>query len=169
MLLIAKPSRAEVSLGANFGAVVSFPRDERGRVGLRWPYSNAPSSVTTPGIRFGFTGGTGKHEGYIDSTATFYSRRSERLFLLTGNYQHNFSGRANTFFFTAGGGPIIVGNEDGDGVSLMAGGGVGFRQRFAGGAGTFREELRVDFIPGSNSVPRTFMIGIKLGFDLWIR
>ena len=169
LCLFASESRAEVSLGANFGATVSFPRDENGRVGVGWPYSSAPSSVATPGIRFGFTGGSGKHEGYLDSTMSFYSRRDERLFLLTGNYQHNFDGRANTFFFTVGGGPIITGNRDGDAVSLMFGGGVGFRQRIAAGAGTFREELRFDFIPGNNGIPRTFLLGVKLGFDLWIR
>ncbi len=171
VVLLAWPSeaRADVSLGANFGATINFQENDRARVGIGWPYSHAGAGPT-PGIRFGFTGGSGRHEGYLDSTFGYFSRFSERTFLLTGNYQYNFDGHANTLFLTGGGGPYIYGVRDRDDVvAFMFGGGVGFRQRIAGGHGTFREELRFDFIPGSSRYPQTFMLGVKLGFDLWFR
>jgi hypothetical protein len=166
----AREARADVSLGANFGATIRFQEhdDGRARVALGWPYSQAAGP--TPGIRFGFAGDRGNHEGYLDSTFSFYSRRSERALLLTGNYQYNFNGHANTMFVTGGAGPIIYGHDDfEDYVAFMFGGGFGFRQRIAQGHGTFREEFRFDFIPGSSRYPQTFMLGVKLGFDLWFR
>lgn len=170
VVLLAWPSeaRADVSLGANFGATIRFEEDDRARLSLGWPYSQAAGP--TPGIRFGFTGGSGHHEGYLDSTFSYYSRRSERSFVLTGNYQYNFDGRANTFFVTGGAGPLIYGHQDFDDyVAFMFGGGVGFRQRVANGGGTIREELRFDFVPGTDRYPQTFLVGVKLGFDLWFR
>lgn len=170
ILLMATPARADVSLGANFGGTVSFREGvPGGRFALGWPYSHASGLGATPGIRFGFTGGAGRHEGYIDSTFAFYSRSGDHVALITGNYQYNFEGRANTFFVTGGGGPLFFGNDTYSATAFMFGGGVGFRQRIADGHGTMREELRLDFIPSTRAYPQTVMVGIKLGFDLWFR
>ena len=170
LLLLPSPARADVSLGANFGATVGFQEGVNGgRFAFGWPYSSASALAPTPGIRFGFTGGNGHHEGYIDSTVAFYPRFDEHTALITGNYQYNFDGRANTFFVTGGAGPLFYRRGNYSTTSFMFGGGVGFRQSVAGAHGTIREELRFDFIPGSSSYPQTFMIGFKFGFDLWFR
>lgn len=171
LLMVSEPARADVSLGANFGATVSFRDGDSGhpRVGIGWPYSHGAGYAVAPGLRFGFTGGSGHHEGYLDSMFAYYSRDAVRGGLATGNYQYNFDGRANTFFVTGGAGFVFAGNEYFSAAALMFGGGVGFRQSIAGGHGTFREELRFDFIPGNRDYQQTFLLGVKLGFDLWFR
>lgn len=169
LLLVSAPAYADISLGANFGATLSFREGDKARAGIGWPYSHAGGYGATPGIRFGFTGGAGHHEGYLDSTFAYYSRFDDRVALVTGNYQYNFKGRANTMFVTGGGGPLFYGNRDFDAVVFMFGGGFGFRQRIADGHGSFREEFRFDFIPGRVGYPQTFLLGVKLGFDLWFR
>jgi hypothetical protein len=175
-----KHARADVSLGASFGATVSFPKYGEERVGFGWPYSSAPAALPTPGIRFGFTGGSGKHEGYLDSTVSYASTYGERVVLLTVNYQYNVEGRGSGLYFTAGAGPLHYGVRSNTVTTLMVGAGVGLRQRVASGAGTFREELRFDFLPETSLPPdspdgrvsprgATFLLGFKLGFDLWFR
>ncbi len=182
LVVSTEPARADVSLGASFGAAVSFPRYGQERVGFGVPYSSAPAFLPTPGFRFGVTGGSGKHEGYLDSTVSYASTYGDRIVLLTFNYQFNASGRASGFYFTAGGGPLHYGPRTNTVTTLMIGVGIGLRQRIASGAGTFREELRFDFLPSTSLAPApdvpgerveprgsTFLLGFKLGFDLWFR
>lgn len=173
-LAFSSPVRADVSLGANFGLTTVFPSRGPAHTQLDWPYPNSfwldGTPAVRPGIRFGFTGGAGHHEGYIDSSFALYMPAGAHVGVFTGNYQYNFAGRANTFFVTGGAGPVIYGNgQDAERVLFMLGGGVGLRQRFSGGYGTFREELRFDFIPASPRFPQVVMLSLKFGFDLWIR
>jgi hypothetical protein len=170
LLLAPSLARADVSLGANFGATLAFQEGvSGGRFAFGGPYSHASALAPTPGLRFGFTGGTGHHEGYLDTAVAFYPRFDEHSVLLTGNYQYNFDGKANTFFITGGGGPLFHKYNRYSATAFIFGGGVGLRQRVADGHGTIREEIRFDFIPGSSSFPQTFMLGFKFGFDLWFR
>ncbi len=166
--LAPESAKADVSLGANFGAGVVFPRRSDTYAAIGWPYS---SLGTMPGIRVGFElADEGKHELYLDTTAWAQGNPNVRFALLLVAYQHNFAPRdPNTFFFTAGGGPVMVFSRGDDYATFMAGGGVGFRQRVSQGHGTFREELRGDFIAGSEFSERRFVISLKFGFDLWFR
>lgn len=168
LALAPAAAKADVSLGANFGAGLVIPRRSDTHLAVGWPYS---SLGNMPGIRVGFElGEPGKHELYLDTTAWAQGSPNVRYALLLVAYQHNFAPRdPNTFYFTAGGGPVMVLNRGDDYITFMAGGGVGFRQRVSGGHGTFREELRGDFIAGSEFSERRFIISLKFGFDLWFR
>jgi hypothetical protein len=167
-VLAPTAARADVSLGANFGAGIFIPRRSDTYVGVGWPYS---SLGTMPGIRVGFElADQGKHELFLDTTAWAQGNPNIRFAMVLIAYQHNFSPRdPNTFYFTAGGGPVMVFTRGDDYVTFMAGGGVGFRQRLSQGHGTFREELRADFLPGTEFTQRTFIVSLKFGFDLWFR
>ena len=142
-LAVPAAAHADVSLGANFGAAIVVPRVSQERVAFGWPYS---SLQTLPGIRVGFTNDVGRHEVYLDSTFWAQGSPSARVLLL------------------------LVGDRNRDIVTMMLGGGVGFRQRIAGGHGTFREELRADFVVERREmIEQKIIVGLKLGFDLWFR
>jgi hypothetical protein len=167
-VFIPEAAKADVSLGANFGVGAFFPRRSESYIGVGWPYS---SLGTMPGLRVGFElADAGKHELYLDTTAWAQGNPNIRFAMVLVAYQHNLTPREpNTFYFTAGGGPVFVLSRGDDFVTFMAGGGVGFRQRVSQGHGTFREELRADFLPGTDYTQRTFIVSLKFGFDLWFR
>jgi len=167
-IFLPETAKADVSLGANFGAGAFFPRRSDSYIGVGWPYSSLGSM---PGIRVGFElADQGKHELYLDTTAWAQGNPNIRFAMVLIAYQHNLAPRdPNTFYFTVGGGPLLVLSRGDDYVTFMAGGGVGFRQRISQGHGTFREELRADFLPGTDYTQRTFIVSLKFGFDLWFR
>lgn len=174
-VLAAQPSRADVSLGAHFGAAFVFPKQSDSFFTTGAPFSTAGGFVAIPGLRIGFTGGTGHHEGYIDTAFRFDGNYRTRSFLVTGNYQYNFNGgfAPNTVFLTVGGGLVYAGtrvqNDDRGSTSGMIGGGVGFRQLVSQGHGTIREEFRLDYVSHSDFIPEAIMLSAKFGFDLWFR
>jgi hypothetical protein len=167
-VLAPAAARADVSLGANFGAAFVIPESGPSHVGIGWPYS---SLLTLPGLRVGFElSGDKKHELYLDSTFWAQGSRPFRTGILLVAYQHNFNpNESNTFYFTAGGGPIWYSAPNTGEFTLMAGGGVGMRQKVSGGHGTIREELRGDFVMDTDYFERKFLISAKFGFDLWFR
>ena len=111
-----------------------------------------------------------RHELYLDSTFFVRGSPSNRNGILHIAYQHNFTPREkNTFYFTAGGGPLWYSDRNNREFTFTAGGGVGARQNVSGGHGTMREELRADFVADTEFFQRTFIISAKFGFDLWFR
>lgn len=161
-------AKADVSLGANFGASFVIPKKGVNELVVGWPMSSVGN---LPGIRVGFElADQGKHELYLDTTVFAQGSPNTKYALVAIAYQHNFAPRdPNTFYFTAGGGPVISIQSGQDDVRFMAGGGVGFRQRVSQGYGTFREELRADFLTASDHYQSQFLISLKFGFDLWFR
>ncbi|MGZ3449737.1 MAG: hypothetical protein ACXWUG_00045 [Polyangiales bacterium] len=173
-LAAASPAKADVALGTHFGAGVDFTEHRTGRFFVGWPYG-----FQLPGVRFTAATESGRHEIYLDSALQYTSAHtidpdirvpSSTQFLLFIAYQHIFDPhQSNSLFFNAGGGPVVYSGPF-DAVTFMTGGGIGFRQRISGGHGTFREELRLDFIfAHKNDVPQAAILGFKFGWDLWFR
>jgi len=172
-----RPAHADVALGTNFGAGVAFPHHDSATFFVGWPYSF--QTYQLPGVRFTAEFGGGRHEIYLDSSLSHTGAHtidpndrvpSQTAFVLVVAYQHIFDPhQSNSFFFNAGGGPLYYDFGNNDAVTLMAGGGVGFRQRIAGGHGTFREELRLDFVVEHKGIPQAAVLGFKFGWDLWFR
>jgi hypothetical protein len=172
-IAVHENARADVALGTHFGAGVDFTEHRTGRFFVGLPYG-----FRLPGIRFTAAGESGRHEIYIDSSLDHsggYTEDPDRRvpsstqFMLFIAYQHIFDPhQSNSLFFNAGGGPVVYSGPF-DVVTFMTGGGIGFRQRIAGGHGTFREELRLDFVFAHKDLPQSAILGFKFGWDLWFR
>ncbi len=162
-------AHADVSIGANFGAGVHFPKRRDTEVFAAWPVQG-PYFTPLPGIRFGFTGGTGAHEGYVDSSAAIFGDDRLRWVLATANYQYAFTPLSEkTAYLTFGGGLMYRGVQNDGTAGGVLGAGFGMRQRVSRGYGTFRGELRVDWVPRASAYGETITVWAKLGFDLWFR
>jgi len=166
--LLPSGARADVSLGANFGAGLVLPEAGNNYVVIGWPYS---SLQALPGVRVGFELSDDKrHELYLDSTLFVRGSRPQRQGILQVAYQHNFMPKEkNNFYLTAGGGPMWYSDPNTGEFTVVIGAGVGLRQLVSGGHGTIREELRFDFVKDTDYFQRTFLISAKFGFDLWFR
>ena len=165
----AASAHADVSIGANFGGGVHFPKRRDTEVYAAWP-AQGPYFTPLPGIRFGFTGGTGAHEGYVDSSAAIFGDDRLRWVLATANYQYAFTPLSEkTAYLTFGGGLLYRGVQNDGTAGGVLGAGFGMRQRVSRGYGTFRGELRVDWVPRASAYGETITVWAKLGFDLWFR
>jgi hypothetical protein len=173
-LAMHEAAKADVALGTHFGAGVDVVEHRSAHFFVGLPYN-----FTLPGVRLTIAGESGRHEVYLDSSLVHSGPYTEEpdnrrigsytQFMLFVAYQHVFDPhQSNSLFFNAGGGPVVYSGPF-DVVTLMTGGGIGFRQRIAGGHGTFREELRLDFVVAHKQLPQAVILGFKFGWDLWFR
>lgn len=173
--VVHENARADVALGTHFGAGVDFTEHRSAHFFIGLPYG-----FTLPGVRLTIAGESGRHEVYLDSSLVHSGAYTEdpdnrrfasyTQFMLFVAYQHVFDPQqSNSLFFNAGGGPVVYSGLYDDVVTFMAGGGIGFRQRIAGGHGTFREELRLDLVVAHKQLPQAAILGFKFGWDLWFR
>ena len=125
-----------------------------------------------PGLRLGFPIGAGGNEAYFDTGLSVLSISGESLtgFQVTANFQHNFSPTGTSPYITAGGGVLGHSFTDETFTNGVLGAGFGVLNRVADGYGSLRAELRYDYIAeDQQGFEGGSVIGIKFGFDLWIK
>ena len=175
LTLGSSPARAQNwSLGANVGLSVLSPKGGGDALtNFSWPGGgNEIFGEFLPGLRVGLVGAGERHEFYVDTgvNATSFSGESIHNILLTLNYQYNASTDRSAPFVTVGAG---VTSFDGGGDSFtngILGGGAGILHRLGNGHGAVRGEVHVDYITeDKNGLEGGTLVGLKLGFDLWMK
>jgi hypothetical protein len=170
-LFHAPQAFANWSLGANLGVSFVNPEDGSSETVAGWPLD----AFLEPGLRIGFAGTRSSHEGYLESGLVLVDSDSTvHVFELIGNYQYSFKpGSPTSPFLTAGVGLVNVDNG-GSATSAMYGGGLGIWHRVAADHGRVRAEVRYDRVSegddnGVEVIDKAGIVGIKLGFDLWMK
>jgi len=180
------PSRAHAlnwSLGANLGFTVIDPvEDGDALTTFGWPSAGILNVVGTPGLRIGFAGEGAAAGVFIETSWMSLSSSGSSLTTATftgnGIYAFPVSGSVQPFV-TAGVGVAHFGDNDffftdASANSAIFGGGLGVQHRLGHGHGTLRAEVHYDHVSegtdnGGTLIPATNNIGLKLGFDLWMR
>ncbi len=171
LVLLPGISAAEFSLGANAGLLIhTVSGASRSTTIFEWPNS---AGDLEPGLRVGFRPADSHHELYLNSGAIYQSTSgsNSHVIELTANYQYNFM-RENAIspYVTLGGGLLSIGGSSGSGAtSGLFGGGLGGRFRVAEGHGSLRAEARYDRLGDSDRIAEASLVGIRLGFDLWMK
>jgi len=185
----AAPAAAvECGLGADLGFNLFIPSsDYEGAENIStfgWPMGGSflGALPTFGGLRVSFRGEKPAHEVWLGTSLSFLSSEGDSFHQLglTANYQYNFPTQGTILpYVTAGAGLNMVGinPDEGDSHSATAavfGGGVGIARAVADGAGRLRAEVRFDQVTegesdGSVMIPKGGNLGIRLGFDLWLK
>jgi len=186
LVLASPPAHAATnwSLGANLGFSFVNPDQGDNLMIFAWP---ANADAFQPGIRIGMVKEKSPTEFYIDTGLSIFDggSSSSSAFELTGNFQYNFDAEAaktTSPYVTAGIGIVTASFDSGSGsggfdvgaTSAIFGFGGGLRHRVAGGHGTIRTELRYDRVTEGDDgsvvvIDDAGIIGIKFGFDLWMK
>jgi hypothetical protein len=101
----------------------------------------------------------------------FVVLESSSLWSLTVNYQRNLMHSTTAPYLTIGGGFRTESTDGGGGnTGTLVGGGLGVIHRLADDHGALRLELRLDVLNDSTlSSSHLESIGVKAGFDVWVR
>jgi hypothetical protein len=98
---------------------------------------------------------TSHHELLVDTGGAWFGDDDLRWLVGTASYQAVFAPRAETTgLFNVGGGFVHRGVRNDSAWGATLGAGVGLRHLLAGGHGLFREELRFDWTPRAEGLPR---------------
>ena len=170
------------SLGANFGYVVETPT--RGPDRTFASVLGSPNYLI-PGVRLGYRGESERSDVFVDLglRMSFADGRQSTRSQTTLNYQRNLRlGKGGSELYGTLGGGILTLFETrvgpgGTALSasrLVGGAGLGVRQRYAQGHGTFRIEVRYDQYTKAENwdvelIPAASAITGKVGFDLWLK
>lgn len=172
-LFQAPQASANWSLGTNLGVSFVSPDGGDNYTVASWPSS---AELVTPGLRVGFAGTKSPHEGYLETGFLLISDGGTLHVLeLSGNYQYSFKPEGKTSpYLTAGVGLVNVDNSFTGATSAMFGGGLGIWCRVGADHGRVRAEVRYDRVSegddsGTPVIDKAGMVGIKLGFDLWMK
>ncbi len=164
-------STAEISLGTNLGLMVFDPSGSGSNSTTIFEMPNSAGDLQ-PGLRLGFRPADPHHELYVNTGLIYTSHSGHNTHMIeaTLNYQYNLTPQeATSAYLTAGGGLFTVGGTgENSSTSGLVGGGLGVRFRVAEGHGSLRAEARVDRLGESDSVHEGTMLGLRLGFDLWL-
>jgi len=172
----AAPASGAWTLGTNFGvSVLKFSGTDE-----KWVSFNAPMGAglfggasLQPGMRVGYATASGTSDIYLDlgiNYASYGDGDNYYSYLITGNYQFNFSPTEPTSLYgTLGGGFNVVSVGGQSESDPLLGLGFGLRRKVAEGHGAVRGELRYDRLMGKKE--ELFAIdsfALKIGVDLWI-
>jgi hypothetical protein len=166
-VMLAPPALAasHASLGVNLGVVSLSTEDESSTL------VSIPSDVLLgiqPGLRIGLPGENRLDDFYFDTGFVVVS--SSSLWMLTVNYQRNFTRAATAPYLTVGGGFRTYSTDNGGGnTGALFGGGLGVIHRLAESRGDLRLELRLDALNDSELSSTLKSFGVKAGFDVWVR
>jgi hypothetical protein len=179
-------AKSNWSLGANFGMSFVDPELGSNSTVLAWP-ADGSATAYQPGIRVGYTKEKTPSEFYVDTGLAYMTGGGfpSTSFELTANYQYNFNSKQPKSlnpYLTGGFGMVsasydydVGSGPDGAGAtSLIYGLGVGLRHRISDGHGTIRAEFRFDHLTEGDDtglviIDSSNIIGIKLGFDIWMK
>lgn len=171
-LLLAPPAFASLSLGSNLGVVLANPEFGDNTVAVGVPSGAGTFPLLEPGLRIGFKGEGSAVEGYFDTGFILVSSGGATAHSLeaTANFQDNFRPESDaSAYLTAGAGFVNTGNS-GDPyfsstTNFLFGGGLGLWRKVGNDNGRVRVEARYDRLAGDDNAG---LIGLKLGFDLWM-
>ena len=178
----AGPARAQLnwSLGANLGYEASRPVE---------PGPRHLSQVGWPnfGLRLGVAAPNSVQEFYLLTSFDYLSTPGSFLtrYVLSANVQKNLSSSGLSPYLTAGVGMRGVNSANnattdtpptasGGAVALTVGFGLGLRHPVASRHGVLRGEVRYDWnddgkVDGLAVIPTANSLGVRLGFDMWMR
>jgi hypothetical protein len=181
----ASASTGRWSIGADLELTFVNPEVGSNSTVFAWPGDgNAPAYQ--PGMRIGYEFAGKPSEVYVNTGLDLVTGDGSSLttFELTGNYQYNFHGskpKTSTPYLTGGLGLVSASYNVGTGfgsldvgaTSLIYGFGVGMRHRVADGHGSIRTEARFDHLTEGDDggvvvIESSNLIGLKVGFDLWL-
>jgi hypothetical protein len=181
LLLIAAPLHAAENapasgawtLGANFGVSYLKLAGDNHFVGFNVPQGAGLFSATLqPGMRVGYATASGTSDIYLDlgiNYASYGDGDSYHSYIITGNYQFNFSPMEPTSLYgTLGGGFHNIGGSGDSQTDPLFGLGLGMRHKVSEGHGAVRGELRYDRLNASDD-EAIDSFSLKVGVDLWIR
>ncbi|HEY2954990.1 MAG TPA: hypothetical protein VGK89_07065 [Candidatus Eisenbacteria bacterium] len=174
LLVAAWPHSAAAgtwSFGSNLGFMVNSNQNATETV-VAWP---GDVLAFQPGLRIGYVERTSPLEFYMDTgfLVESSSGSSFRIWQASGNFQHGLNRRsASGPYLTGGVGFWMIGGSNSETHTVGSlGGGLGARAVVGHGHGAFRGELRIDhfFEDQAAGVDAFTAVGVKLGFDLWMR
>jgi hypothetical protein len=172
-LQAAEPATGAWTLGANFGvSVLSFSAGGDNFTGFNVPSGSGLFNASIqPGMKVGYEMASGTSDIFLDlgiNYANYGGGDSFYSYILTGNYQFNFSpAEVTSLYGTLGGGFHVIGGSGSSESDPLVGLGVGLRKKVADGHGAVRGEVRYDrMINGDDSINS---FALKLGVDLRIR
>jgi hypothetical protein len=176
LLVAASPLPAAagtMTLGPNFGISVLSNQNANQTI-VVWP---GDVVGFMPGLRIGFLDRRSSAEFFVDTGLSYESSSgsSSRILQASGNIQFKLSRASTGAFMNAGVGFWSL-NEDFGSASTTAtvpslGAGLGVRRVLRHGHGAVRAEMRLDhyFQDQGAGVDAFNSVGLKFGFDLWMR
>ena len=176
--LVLSPASASAegwNVGSNFGFSLLKPKGG----GDDLIVLGAPGSVGQfipafqPGLRIGVPVGAGENEIYFDTGLSVINTEGETLtgYEVTVNFQHDFKAEGPASPYITVGGGIMGQHFAGESNSnTLIGAGLGGLTRVRGGHGAVRFEVRYDHVSeDTQGFVGGNLIGLKFGFDLWLR
>jgi hypothetical protein len=187
MIPAAQARVVKWGIGADLGYNVFMPSSDYEKWeninAFGWPMGgSSPEAPTFGGLRVVFQGENPAREVWLGTSLALLSSGGVHFnrFQLTANYQYNFPAEGRTRPYVTGGAGLTGmghGSEGHGGRSAMGalfGVGAGIAYRVGDGAGRLRAEIRYDRLTegkddGSILIPKGGNLGIRLGFDLWVK
>lgn len=159
------------SLGAQMSATSLRSGGGDGTSGVLALPANALSYQ--PGFKVGCGNARHAREATFDCGALVIDESGSVVTLAVGSlgYQHVFRpGSPGSPFADVGLGFLREGGTARNSTSLSAGAGLGLRRVVQDERGALRIEARYDFLRGGGPFgrPNLTMVGLRLGFDLWL-
>ena len=171
-LMLASPARAgSWSLGAQLGAI-SLRSDEGGGTSTVVAFPLNALSYQ-PGLRLGFGDARHSREACLEGGLLVIDEAGTVVTIAVASlgYQHVFMQHAvSSPFASAWVGMVGEGGEGQYGNSISYGAGLGWRRVIRDEHGALRIEARYDYLRsgGAFERPKLSMLGLRLGFDLWL-
>jgi len=178
--LAAPVHAANWGIGSNLGLNVLAAEDDHSYLTVSWAGSPV---YAMPGLRLSMRDEDGRATLHLDSGFQLVNGDDfgQSATHNTLNVSYAFADRGTTPFLSFGAGiatrmvkDLGPGNQSVSTLSGIFGGGLGLQRTVAQGHGTLRFEVHYDYVSqGEDSgivlVPSQSAIGLKLGFDLWLR
>jgi hypothetical protein len=186
-MIPAAPALAvEWGIGADLGYNVFMPSSDyeqwRNINAFGWPMGGtSPEAPTYGGLRVVFRGEKPTREIWLGTSLALFSMGGVHAnrFQLTANYQYNFPTEGRTRPYVTGGAGLTGLSQGSKGHGKSATGalfgvGAGVAYSVGDGAGRLRAEIRYDRLTegkddGTILIPKGGNLGIRLGFDLWVK
>jgi len=176
-LLQATTAFANWSLGSNLGLSFMSPKDEDHVTTVGLPSGAGFFPVVQPGLRIGFKGEESALEGYFDTGFALIHQGGATAHAVeaTANFQDSFRPENDSsLYLTAGAGVVNADNSLESATSFTFGGGLGIWHRVEHDHGRIRAEVRYDRLTkgddhGAIVISEAGIVGLKLGFDLWMK
>jgi hypothetical protein len=181
LALVSGPAAAaQWGLGSNLGMSIIFPSGGDAETAVAW--SGHPAYFI-PGLRLSVRTDDARQCYFLDTGFATISRETlgQTSFQGTLNAQYAFGSKRGTVPFVQAGAGVASrwvrdlgpGGQSVNPMSMVIGGAVGLQKNVAKGAGTIRAELRYDFVTegedlGIILIPESSVVGLRLGFDLWL-
>lgn len=175
---LARAEGGGMFFGTSLGVTHFVPEDGDGLTAVAWPSQTGILFPTfSPGFRVGgFLDAAHQKSLYLD-TGLFYASSDGSSFTnLQGmlGFEYAFGDKPTVPYIDFGAGVLHLGSDDQSYNSMVLGGGVGIRHRFAHGHGAVRAEAHLDRQfeaedDGDVVLPNLTAIGAKIGFDVYLK